>query len=177
MDFTRYKQNCCRPFREKEDGSSFVCIRCETSKPNVWKKQILSNRLKYVFSKTADGTNPILRKIFKCGSGSDSVIRISNLRIIFIAAGYAYIFFHLIHLIPFKFDIIVTVHVRAIQRRLTVPQTVVKQLLVFTDVSIIFHFPGKICCNRNTFPICRRFLCFPRPVLFFRTSVLTNMSR
>ena len=94
MDFTRYKQNCCRPFREKEDGSSFVCIRCETSKPNVWKKQILSNRLKYVFSKTADGTNPILRKIFKSGSGSDSDIWIADLQIIFLTPGSTYILLH-----------------------------------------------------------------------------------
>ena len=94
MDFTRYKQNCCRPFREKEDGSSFVCIRCETSKPNVWKKQILSNRLKYVFSKTADGTNPILRKILEGGSGRDPVVRIALGGIVFVAAEIADVLLH-----------------------------------------------------------------------------------
>lgn len=47
-----------------------------------------------IFSDTADRTDKIIRKIFKCRSRSNSVIRIADLRIIFPAAYITYILIH-----------------------------------------------------------------------------------
>src|SRR5699024_4594174 len=50
---------------------------------------------KIIFSHTADWADPVFRKVFKSCSGSDSAVRISNFRIIYISAWFTYIFFHI----------------------------------------------------------------------------------
>jgi hypothetical protein len=52
--------------------------------------------LEVLFAYAADGTYPILGKIFKSRAGSNTVIGIANFRIILITAYIAYIFFHCI---------------------------------------------------------------------------------
>lgn len=51
-------------------------------------------RGKYIFAESTDWTYPVFRQIFKSCPRFDSVVRISDSRIIFIATWFTYIFFH-----------------------------------------------------------------------------------
>lgn len=48
-----------------------------------------SDFYKYVFSKTADGADPVVRNILESGAGGDAVIRIAQFRVVDVAARLA----------------------------------------------------------------------------------------
>ena len=54
----------------------------------------LLHRLEIVLAYSAEWASPILRNILESGSRSDSVIRISDCRIILVSADFANILFH-----------------------------------------------------------------------------------
>jgi len=55
---------------------------------------VLDAGLEHALVHTAQGAAPVIGKILKSGSGSDSVLGISFLRIIGVSAGIAKIFLH-----------------------------------------------------------------------------------
>ena len=59
-----------------------------------------------ILTYAADGADPILREIFKCGSGRDAAVGIANLRVVYVAAWFANVSFHDEYLLIFFFFII-----------------------------------------------------------------------
>lgn len=75
--------------------------RCRTPSLMWYLVVILNNGLEHILGHAADRAAPVSRKIFKCCAGLDSVLRITFLRIIGIAARIAKIFFHFDNLLPY----------------------------------------------------------------------------
>lgn len=83
---------------------------------------------KYFFSHSADRAYPIFRNIFKSCSWCDSVVRIAELRIIYISAWFTYIFLH-IHFPPIAYlyrNISIQIHYN------TIPSVHVKNFTFFS---------------------------------------------
>ena len=71
---------------------------------------IVNAGLEHILGHAAQRAAPVSRKVFKSCAGFDSVLRITLLRIICIAAGITKIFLHNVYLLSFSINYIVKMH-------------------------------------------------------------------
>ena len=90
--------NCKRPpsLLSVQDFGSSTLQKRDAAHPLYGISHSLLLCHKHFFSHTTDWANPVFRKIFKCCSRCDSVVRITHLRVIYISAWFTNIFLHFI---------------------------------------------------------------------------------